>query len=246
MRGLGRPVVVAALLSGAVAAAAQEVGPTVRTSTGPRPSDAATIAPESAVGRAQADVRPAQVMPATEKRVAGNPLWAVPLSVLWGTAARPLFSPSRRPPPPVLAATAVPPAQPLPPPATEPDRPPLTLLGTILGTFGGIGVFLDETSHDVIRLKTGEAHRGWLLRSVRGRVANFERGDRREATLALAPPGAEQTAPSVGSDAPVTPRAGTGGNAPIAGPPPENRLRPPVPVVPVATKGKFKRTPKEL
>jgi hypothetical protein len=241
-------VVVAALLSGvlAAAAAAQEVGLDVRTSIGPGPSRAATIAPENARGRAQADLLPTRVMPTKEKPVAGNPLWAVPLSTLSGTAARPLFSPSRRPPPPVLAASPVSPTKPLPPPAAEPDHPLLTLLGTIVGKSEGIGVFLDETSHDVIRLKTGDVHGGWLLRSVRGRVANFERGDRREATLALAPPGAEQTASSVGSDAPVTERAGTGGNAPIAGAPPENRLRPPVPVVPVATKGKFKRTPREL
>ena len=38
----------------------------------------------------------------------GNPLWSVPLSVLTATRERPVFSASRRPMPPAVAAAALP------------------------------------------------------------------------------------------------------------------------------------------
>jgi hypothetical protein len=237
MPGFGPPAVVATLLSGVLAAAAQE--------NPPNPFRAVTITSQSSPGHLQENRLP--VMLADGKPTAGNPLWQVPLDTLWQTVARPLFSPSRRPPPPpVMVAASVPPTKPPPPPAPEPDHPLLTLLGTVVGGSEGIGIFLDETSHDVIRLKTGEVHGGWMLRSVRGRVADFERGDRRQATLALPAPGAEPTAPSPGPDAPVAARAAPGGNDRIATPPSASVRPPEVSVLPAATKGKFKRTPREL
>src|SRR6201995_4331257 len=39
-----------------------------------------------------------------ERPLSANPLWAIPLTKLSGTRDRPIFSPSRRPPPPVVAA----------------------------------------------------------------------------------------------------------------------------------------------
>ena len=42
-----------------------------------------------------------------ERAPSGNPLWAVPLSLLSVTRDRPIFSPSRRPPPAAVAAAAV-------------------------------------------------------------------------------------------------------------------------------------------
>jgi hypothetical protein len=118
--------------------------------------------------------------------VTGNPLWTIPIGALSETSARPVFSPSRRPPTPsVFTPPDVPPAKPLPPPK-GPDRPRLTLLGTIIGESNAIAIFLDETSHGAIRLQTGQSHGGWILRSVRGRVARFER-DHQEAIVTLAP-----------------------------------------------------------
>src|SRR5690242_19075901 len=65
-----------------------------------------------------------------DDRARGDPLWAIPLSTLTTTRARPIFSPSRRPPPPpVVAAPYVPPPRPATP--VEPDRPLLTLVGTV-------------------------------------------------------------------------------------------------------------------
>lgn len=136
--------------------------------------------------------RPA-VPVARERAPTGNPLWAVPLRLLTATRERPIFSPSRRPPAPaVVAAPHAPPPAPAVKPA-EPDHPPLSIVGTIVGGADGIGVFLDETTRGVVRLKTGQVHDGWILRSIEGREAVFEK-DRRKARLALPAPGADPSA----------------------------------------------------
>jgi hypothetical protein len=123
----------------------------------------------------------------------GNPLWAVPLRSLSATRERPLFSPSRRPPaPPAVAAAFVPPPKPAPTKPPEPDHPLLALVGTIAGETEGIGIFLDDLTRNIVRLKTGEKHGGWLLLGVRGRQATFEK-DHRTAVLTLPAPGAEPT-----------------------------------------------------
>jgi len=121
----------------------------------------------------------------------GNPLWTVPLRSLSATRERPIFSPSRRPPP--AAVVAAPYASPVVRPPTrppEPDHPLLTLLGTVAGTTEGFGIFIDDTTRSVVRLKTGEGHAGWILRSVRGREVTFDK-DKRTATLSLPTPGTE-------------------------------------------------------
>jgi hypothetical protein len=166
------------------------------------------------------------VVPAKERPVTGNPLWAVPLGTLSETVARPVFSPLRRPPsPPVVAAPAVPLAETKTPPPTEPDHPLLTLLGTIVGKFDSIGIFLDETSKNVIRLRTGQVHGGWTLRAVRRRLASFER-DHLEATLEFPSPRAEQRILSVAAGPTGTERAGIRGNDQTVGSPSGNRVRP--------------------
>jgi hypothetical protein len=126
-----------------------------------------------------------------EPAPAGNPLWAVPLRVLTATRERPLFSPSRRPPPAAVAAApsaaaARPPAQP-----AAPDHPLLTLLGTVIGTSEGIGVFVDEQSKAVIHLKNGQEHGGWTLLAVERRKTTFRRGAL-QATLTFPRTGQEQ------------------------------------------------------
>ena len=99
----------------------------------------------------------------------GNPLWAIPIARLTATRDQPLFAPSRRPPPVAPAAAPVPPpvVQATKPP--EPETPQLTLLGTVAGSGGRIGLFIDSASKAVVRLKYGESHKGWILRDVRPR-----------------------------------------------------------------------------
>ena len=76
----------------------------------------------------------------------GNPLWSVPITSLSATRERPLFSPSRRPPPPPpVPPTAYVPPVPQQPKPVEPDHPPLSLVGTVTGGIEQIGIFLDHT-----------------------------------------------------------------------------------------------------
>jgi general secretion pathway protein N len=112
---------------------------------------------------------------------AGNPLWAVPLSSLTATRDRPLFAPTRRPPPPAVPYVR-PPAPPAPP-VVEAGPPRLTLLGTVINDREKIAVFQDDTNQ-IIRIRLGEQHAGWVLRSVQGRSVTLE-GNNREATFSL-------------------------------------------------------------
>jgi len=135
-------------------------------------------------------VKPAdQPSPAPERARSANPLWAIPLATLSSTRERPIFSPSRRPPPPPVAAVTV--AQPPPPPPPKSprvERPQLSLVGTIVADDDqSFGIFLDQTTRTSLRLKIGEDHLGWKLRSVHGRDVTFER-DQQTTILSLPQP----------------------------------------------------------
>ena len=114
----------------------------------------------------------------------GNPLWGIPLHALSATRERPLFSPSRRPPAPPVVAVAPPPPPPSKP--APPATPPLTLVGTVLGGSEGVGVFIEQGTKDIIRLRVGEGRGGWTLSSLQARAAILDQGER-QATLALSP-----------------------------------------------------------
>lgn len=117
----------------------------------------------------------------------GNPLWAISLGSLSATRERPIFLPSRRPPAPAVAAAPyVEPAKATSAPV-EPERPLLSLVGIVTGTADGFAVFIDVTTHDIVRLKTGEGYEGWILRSVREREAVLEK-NHRTAVIGLPTP----------------------------------------------------------
>lgn len=147
------------------------------------PADSGAI--ETGINPPFPQPNPAVEPPGAAARVpAGNPLWAIPLRLLNVTRERPLFSPSRRPPPAaIVAAPSAAPAQPAVKHAT-PDHPLLTLLGTVIGGHEGIGIFVDQASKNVISLRSGQEHDGWTLREVRDRETVFER-HHRQAILAL-------------------------------------------------------------
>ncbi|HEV3183496.1 MAG TPA: hypothetical protein VGZ49_01380 [Xanthobacteraceae bacterium] len=209
---------VAALLSGVFTAAAAQESP--RDSVFPPAEPALST---HSLGRAPT-VPPRSVAIAKNKPLAGNPLWAIALGELSETHARPLFSPSRRPPAPaVVAALPARPVKPASPVKPEPDHPLLTLVGTTVGEAVEIGVFIDQASHDVIRIRAGEAHDGWTLSAISGRVAIFQKQGYRAATLMLPAPGAE---------------AATSGGGPSA-------IKFAPPVIPATTKGGSKRPPRE-
>jgi hypothetical protein len=122
----------------------------------------------------------------------GNPLWTIPLKQLSMTKERPIFSPSRRPPPPpMVAAPYVAPVVSRPPPKPkEPERPTVSLVGTVASTTEAIGVFMEAATRNIIRLRVGEDHQGWVLRAIKGREATLEK-DSQSAVLELPPPGGD-------------------------------------------------------
>ena len=143
-------------------------------------------APVEITPSAPAGQQPAELPPADPS---GNPLWAIPLSSLTATRERPLFLPSRRAPAAAITGpVAVAPMAPPPPPPAEPERPPLTLIGVIAGDNEGFAVFLDQATNNVVRLKTGQDHDGWVLRAVKGREATLHKNGKSEI-LALPLPG---------------------------------------------------------
>jgi general secretion pathway protein N len=104
----------------------------------------------------------------------------------------------------------------------EPDRPLLSLVGTIVGKTESIAVFIDAATHAVVRLRTGQDHAGWTLRSVQGREALFEKGAQ-TATLALPPPGGpggQQANQPVASAQTLPSDRWMDGDGQIIGPPP--------------------------
>jgi len=117
-------------------------------------------------------------------RQEGNPLWKIPLSALAATRDRPLFSASRRPPAPAVVAAPTPPPNSPPPPPAPPERPALTLLGTIVSPSTSVAMFKDTATQAVTRLRKGEATSGWLLKTVKLRSVVVEKGDQ-SAILAL-------------------------------------------------------------
>jgi len=129
----------------------------------------------------------APAAPAGERALSANPLWAMPLAQFPATRERPIFSPSRRPQAPAVAPVLAPKVAALPKPK-EPERPQLSLVGTIVGDDEGFGIFLDQSTKAVVRLKVGENFQGWKLRSVQGRETALEK-DERVVTLALPQPG---------------------------------------------------------
>jgi hypothetical protein len=183
IRHLYAALVVSALLVAQAQALMLAVSPLVDQPTRDEPAEGKT----TPAARSAPAAEPGREVPA-------NPLWAIPLKQLSNTRERPIFSPSRRPPAPAVAGPPPPEAAVrAPPKSAGPQSPELALIGTVIGENDSIAVFVDEATKNAVRLRTGDAHKGWMLQSVRGREATLEK-DRESVLLSLPQPGAEQTA----------------------------------------------------
>jgi general secretion pathway protein N len=167
--------------------------------------------------------------------VSANPLWAIPLSALSATRNRPLFTPSRRPPAPIVTNAPAPVAAraPLPPPAA-PEHPNFVLVGTVAGENDSVAVFIDNSTRDAVRLRTGEGHSGWVLQSVDRRTVTLQKGGQTE-TLELPKPGAvaQGTTPAPApmiSPLPPPPPPPPQSGAPASGNPPQTQGCMPEPI----------------
>ncbi len=176
------PLLAGAALLGAV------VGYVEITRTIAQPTDGGAGSGAADAARAAA---PSAAAAAASPPPSGNPLWTIPLKQLTMTRERPIFSPSRRPPPPPPAAPVYAAPAPRPPPKPrEPERPAVTLVGTVASSSEGIGVFMETASRNIVRLRVGDDHQGWVLRSIKGREATLAK-DSETAVLEMPAPGGE-------------------------------------------------------
>jgi hypothetical protein len=148
----------------------------------PAGAPAIAIAPRETVTSVRAPAPSA----APARTPSANPLWGIPLGQLSGTRDRPIFSPSRRPPPAADVAESA--AVKLPPRKKEIEPPRLSLVGTIASDDEGFGIFIDQATKAALRLKVGEDYQGWKLRTIQGRQVTMEK-DRSAAVLTLPQPG---------------------------------------------------------
>jgi general secretion pathway protein N len=133
--------------------------------------------------------------PAAERPLSANPLWGTSVKQFSVTRERPIFLPSRRPPaPPPSAITVAKVAS--PPKPKEPEQPQLSLVGTISGDDAKFGIFIDQATNAVVRLKLGEDFQGWQLRSVQGRGVAFQK-NQQSFVVSLPQPGFSQASIAV-------------------------------------------------
>jgi hypothetical protein len=122
----------------------------------------------------------------------GNPLWGIPIKQLSATRDRPIFSPSRRPPPPppIIDPPVVAVVRPT---VKEPDRPQLSLLGTIVNGDDGLGIFMDQTTKVPVRIRIGAAYQGWTLRTLQPGSVMLVKGQE-SAVLVFPKPASDERA----------------------------------------------------
>ena len=94
-----------------------------------------------------------------------NPLSGVDRESFSEIVARPLFSPTRRPPRPVVTKSPPKPAVAKPPP---PKAPPLrlTLVGVVAGTDQPIALLRDHATRRTLRVSVGDNVRGWRVETI--------------------------------------------------------------------------------
>lgn len=178
------------------------------------------ILPDSAIAPAREPVELGTIAPLREPKPqaarppVGNPLWAIPLSALSATQQRPIFSASRRPPPPAIAGPPAAAAVVAVDPPAPPEQLQLALIGAVIGESDAIAVFFDHANQGIVRLRSGQSHRGWLLDTVAPREVTLTKAGRAEV-LALqrfeagtSPPQAVTASPMV--TAPPLGRPGPG------------------------------------
>jgi hypothetical protein len=168
---------------------------------------------------------PEVTRPVELQAVGANPLWAIPLSSLAATRNRPLFTPSRRPPAPIVANMPVAAPHPVAPPPPMAEHPNLVLVGTVVAENAGVAVFIVASTHDTVRLRTGEGHLGWILQAVDHRTVTLQKGEQSE-TLELPRPTAPQGPAQVISTLPS-----------LSLPPPSTSARTAAPAPPNASGG---------
>jgi hypothetical protein len=109
--------------------------------------------------------------------VLGNPLWALALDQLPATRDRPLFSPSRRPPPrPEAPRVEITASIPVAPP---PSRPPsIVLMGVVTAADGTWALVRAGSSDKITPARLGDEISGWKVSEIGSRRLVLSSDDR--------------------------------------------------------------------
>ena len=171
MKSFGSAILLSAL--GALCANGIAVGqaPSQKLGAGEPISDQKRNAAEPVVARVARD---ASALPRRQPGQ-GNPLWTIPLESLRETRDRPLFSATRRPPPPVVAEAPKVSAPVAAPQPAAPEKPQVTLVGVVHGPSTDLVVLVDETDKSLVRLRVGQSVRGWIVHGLDARAATLEK-----------------------------------------------------------------------
>ncbi len=84
----------------------------------------------------------------------------------------------------------------------------MSLLGTVVGTDVQMGIFLEKATNKVVRLRLGEDHQGWVLRTIKAREVTMVK-DAEEILTLDPPPGSAAAVRSVTMPPPVPNSIGT-------------------------------------
>jgi hypothetical protein len=129
-----------------------------------------------------------------------NPLASRPLAVLSATRDRPLFAPSRRPPPPSSAPVVRPvEATPVPPPG-------VVLLGIVTQADGARAMVRTEASDKVVRARLGDEIGGWKVTQIEPRRLTLSNDDRSVSFSLFDRMGAKSAARGVPARSPPDPQ----------------------------------------
>ena len=121
------------------------------------------------------------IAPSASYKLAGtaDPMTELSLQSLSATRERPLFSPTRRPPPTVLPPS-IPETGSL---AATPEPPPFELLGAVLGEKVSYILIRNRNTHEVRRLSPTEEADGWKVAAVTARSVVLEHDGRVEKLM---------------------------------------------------------------
>ncbi len=117
-----------------------------------------------------------------------NPLDALRLEDLAATRARPLFAPTRRPPPPPAARIEQAPRPEPSPVVAKPEPPPFELIGAVVGERESYAVLRRRGSEKAARFRLGDDADGWRVGAIGLRSVTLAREGRTQSLALAAPP----------------------------------------------------------
>jgi hypothetical protein len=106
-----------------------------------------------------------------------NPLAAHSIAEFTATRERPLFSPTRRPPPPPVVAEVPRPVAPQSP-ASPPSPPSMALFGTVIGLNGARALIRSGDAGKIVEVGAGDAVGGWTVNQIDKRHLVLSLGER--------------------------------------------------------------------